>query len=470
MRTTVSTTLAALLGAATVAVHACGTERDFAVVRRDAIARRQQASQAAAAAPKPTDEASEAKIMDPQQECAYYSYPPVAALLAAKAFPPIWQIANLSTAQSEVSALFQSLNGSIPNIAPKGTPTGNFTGVNYNGNQDPDCWWTWKQCHTPKMQGILPDIYNVPEPNTWGFTLDDGPNCSHNAFYDFLWEQKQKATMFYIGSNVMDWPLQAQRGLSDGHEICAHTWSHRYMTSLTNEQAFAELYYSKKAIKDVLGVTVQCWRPPYGDVDDRIRYIAQSLGMRTIIWSDNTFDYDVSTLGTAKVQAYYDTILQGGQSGTYAKNGTIVLTHELTNDTMSLMVKNYANIKKAFANVVPVHAAMNNTQPYVETGYTYPNFAQYTAGTTSISLASPTAMSTDASLSIPLSTGASGSVSASLAHTSAGSEQAAASASPASAASGHSAAGSVRLADGPLSAAVAAIVGALGAGAMAVMA
>lgn len=28
--------------------------------------------------------------------------------------------------------------------------------------------WTWKQCHTPKMQGILPDIYNVPEPNTWG--------------------------------------------------------------------------------------------------------------------------------------------------------------------------------------------------------------------------------------------------------------------------------------------------------------
>lgn len=81
MRTTVSTTLAALLGAATVAVHACGTERDFAIVRRDAIARRQQASQAAAAAPKPTDEASEAKIMDPQQECAYYSYPPVAALV-----------------------------------------------------------------------------------------------------------------------------------------------------------------------------------------------------------------------------------------------------------------------------------------------------------------------------------------------------------------------------------------------------
>lgn len=30
------------------------------------------------------------------------------------------------------------------------------------------------------------------------------------------------------------------------------------MTSLTNEQAFAELYFSKKAIKQVLGITVRC--------------------------------------------------------------------------------------------------------------------------------------------------------------------------------------------------------------------
>ena len=37
------------------------------------------------------------------------------------------------------------------------------------------------------------------------------------------------------------------------------------MTALTDEQVFAELYYSKKAIYDVLGITVECWRPPSGD-------------------------------------------------------------------------------------------------------------------------------------------------------------------------------------------------------------
>jgi hypothetical protein len=36
------------------------------------------------------------------------------------------------------------------------------------------------------------------------------------------------------------------------------TWSHQYTTSLTTNQVFAELYYTIKAIKEVLGVTVTC--------------------------------------------------------------------------------------------------------------------------------------------------------------------------------------------------------------------
>ena len=101
-------------------------------------------------------------------------------------------------------------------------------------------------------------------------------------------------------------------------------------------------------------------------------YIAQALGLRTIIWSDNTFDYEVSTLGINAVNANYQTIINGGKNGTYNSNGTIVLTHELNNDTMSLVQQNFAAIKAAFKYVAPVHVALNSTEPYVETGYTYP--------------------------------------------------------------------------------------------------
>jgi hypothetical protein len=54
-----------------------------------------------------------------------------------------------------------------------------------------------------------------------GYAFADGSNCKHNAFYNYLASQSQKATMFYIGSSVLDWPLEAQGALADGHEICA---------------------------------------------------------------------------------------------------------------------------------------------------------------------------------------------------------------------------------------------------------
>ena len=67
--------------------------------------------------------------------------------------------------------------------------------------------------------------------------------------------------MFYIGSNVINWPYGALRGVKDGHHLAGHTWSHQLMTTLTNEEVLAELYYTQKAIKFVTGVTPKHWRP-----------------------------------------------------------------------------------------------------------------------------------------------------------------------------------------------------------------
>lgn len=67
--------------------------------------------------------------------------------------------------------------------------------------------------------------------------------------------------MFYIGSNVLNWPYGALRGLKDGHHLCGHTWSHKMMTTLNNQEVLAELYYTAKAIKYVTGVTPLYWRP-----------------------------------------------------------------------------------------------------------------------------------------------------------------------------------------------------------------
>lgn len=343
-----------------------------------------------------TTEQGEAQITDPNQECTPYYYAPAASIVGQ--FPTNWQPASILSNDANAQAKYQSIQSQIPNIQPKGTQPGSLTGDFSNftptyPSSDPDCWWTYDQCTTPKLAGLPPDLAAVPEPNTLGYGFDDGPNCSHNAFYDYLSQNDQKATMFYIGSNVMNWPLEAQRALADGHEICVHTWSHRYMTAFTNEQAFAEFYYTMQAIKMVVGVTPTCWRPPFGDVDDRIRAIANALGLRTIIWKYDSNDWREGTnnITVADIDQNYENLIARQQNGTFSTGGAIMLTHELNNFTMSEAMKFYDQLKAAFKYIVPMGVATNQSQPYVETGYSLPSFEQYIGGTTTISgSASPT--------------------------------------------------------------------------------
>lgn len=96
-----------------------------------------------------------------------------------------------------------------------------------------------------------------------------------------------------IGSNVIAAPAAAQRALADGHTLCVHTWSHPAMTSQSNEAVVAELYWTMRAIKEVTGVTTKCWRPPYGDVDDRVRAIAWQMGLTTVLWDLDTNDWNM---------------------------------------------------------------------------------------------------------------------------------------------------------------------------------
>jgi peptidoglycan/xylan/chitin deacetylase (PgdA/CDA1 family) len=74
------------------------------------------------------------------------------------------------------------------------------------------------------------------------------------------------ATFFVVGSRVIERPNVLQEQYMTGHEISVHTWSHQHLTSLTNEQIVAELGWTRKAIKTVLGVTPTTMRPPYGDI------------------------------------------------------------------------------------------------------------------------------------------------------------------------------------------------------------
>ncbi|KAA1473349.1 hypothetical protein DENSPDRAFT_779668 [Dentipellis sp. KUC8613] len=74
--------------------------------------------------------------------------------------------------------------------------------------------------------------------------------------------------------------------------------------------------------------------------------------------------------------ANYTSFISNVASGAFNTEGGIMLTHELNNFTMSEAVKFYLQLQAAFSHIVPVGVALNKSQPYIETNYTLPSFAE----------------------------------------------------------------------------------------------
>jgi peptidoglycan/xylan/chitin deacetylase (PgdA/CDA1 family) len=105
--------------------------------------------------------------------------------------------------------------------------------------------------------------------------------------YKFLQTKKIKATHFFIGKNILTYPqlfLTAFDILQD--DLAVHTYTHPSLSTLSNEQIFAELAFTMQIIHDSTGGRVpRIFRPPFGDTDMRVHSIAKILGLTTIIWN-----------------------------------------------------------------------------------------------------------------------------------------------------------------------------------------
>lgn len=242
------------------------------------------------------------------------------------------------TDSAQVKEWLKELEGwSIPNI-PKNVD--NTCASNPQAAQDAakNGWWTCG-AHTRST-----DIVQCPEKGTWGVSFDDGPSEYTPKLLKYLDEKKILSTFFVVGSRVISRPDILRQEYMAGHEISVHTWSHTALTTLSNEQIVAELGWTRKAIKDVLGVTPTTMRPPYGDMDDRVRAISLAMGMIPMIWTSapngatfDTFDWRVPGGLVTGVTQYkqFQSIL--GNASTM-NTGFIVLQHDLYEISVDLAV------------------------------------------------------------------------------------------------------------------------------------
>ncbi|GJJ09504.1 hypothetical protein Clacol_003727 [Clathrus columnatus] len=260
---------------------------------------------------------------------------PDAGLLNPLDYPPLDHPAptNTSQVQEWIAELSDFVFPDIPPTNPGGCATNLEAAADTNR-----CWWTCGHCTRST------DVVTCPDHDTWGSSFDDGPSPYTPNLTAYLNEQNIKTTFFEVGSRVISRPTISQYQHMIGHQIACHTWAHWPMTTLTNEQVIAELGWSKKIIKDTLGLTPIYWRPPYGDVDDRIRAIAAAMNLTTIIWTSgvpgNGVNYDTGDfelpgdiLSASAVLNNFSNILRSSET---LQTGFIVLEHDLFQTTVEL--------------------------------------------------------------------------------------------------------------------------------------
>ncbi|CAO0798768.1 unnamed protein product [Mucor circinelloides] len=304
-------------------------------------------------------------------------------------FPEPWS--KPDTNNAEVQAVYNKLDLSKIPKAPvrKQNSDGSWVS-NSDGASDPYCWWSSTNCVVPKASYLPPDIYTCPNKGDWGLNYDDGPfnrytdsnaavenKYAEPALYNFLAENNLHSTLFYIGSNVATFPAAAQRGLNDGHQLCVHTWSHPPLTTQTNIQIVAELYWTLKAIKAATGVTSRCFRPPQGDIDDRVRAIAWQMGMRTVLWDADTEDWNLpapngGSLSPSVVDGYFSSWINSYKSGKDT-SGRIVLEHELNHATVNISMFWLPKLTKTF-NVIPALSCNGITKDVYWEDFEYPTY------------------------------------------------------------------------------------------------
>ncbi|KAG8795336.1 chitin deacetylase [Ceratobasidium sp. 428] len=264
---------------------------------------------------------------------------PTSAITGAN-FPPLDQIPPLDSPQMQQWKAEVAASGiKIPNVAqtaPGGCGDPANAAALANATAQGNCWWTCGGCSRET------DITTCPDKATWGLSFDDGPSPYTPDLLNYLDAANIKSTFFVVGSRAISRPEMLQAEYMGGHQLSVHTWSHPSLTTLTNDQIIAELGWTKQAIKQITGVTPNTMRPPYGDIDDRVRAISLAMGLTPIIWTSanggsfDTNDWHIpSGLSAAEVLNSFDKILDTASS---LNTGFIVLAHDLYQQTVDLAV------------------------------------------------------------------------------------------------------------------------------------
>lgn len=124
-----------------------------------------------------------------------------------------------------------------------------------------------------------------------------------------------------------------------------HSENHKNMSQLPDEEKTQELMSVHNKVKELTGVDMQLFRPPYGDYDDKVVLNAWENGYYAIQWDVDSLDWK-----DYGVDNIINTVLNHKNLG----NGSIILCHNGAKYTAEALESLITGLKEKGYEIVPV--------------------------------------------------------------------------------------------------------------------
>lgn len=130
--------------------------------------------------------------------------------------------------------------------------------------------------------------------NQIALTFDDGPHPQFTPpLLKVLDQYDVRATFFWLGSWVQNYPEIAQQVYEAGHQLALHSFTHRPFLFQKPEEIYQSLKATQEAIATVcpnapIPIDV---RPPYGVCSAKTIQKLEQWGYRTVMWSVVPIDW-----------------------------------------------------------------------------------------------------------------------------------------------------------------------------------
>ena len=183
---------------------------------------------------------------------------------------------------------------------------------------------------------MIPRTKADDEPKYIALTFDDGPAGKITSrLLDGLSERNVPATFFLCCYRITQYPGLVKRMADEGHELGVHGCNHTYFTQLPKKDLQNEILCTAQSIKDLTGTVPTLLRPPGGLYNKTVRQTAEEHGFSVVLWNVDPEDWDPRQRNKTT-----DRVVNA------AKDGDIVLLHDLSMENVDSILKIVDKLKK----------------------------------------------------------------------------------------------------------------------------